>query len=101
MRIDKSLRTIGNVTIVLFAIIVIVGVLALTPGIFSTQEMIFQVVAVVLSVLCTAVVTTYLLIAQSKSEENQKKAIKIHENKISTCSLLQAEAPELRMAGLA
>lgn len=86
MRIDKTFQTIVWVAIFLVAIIIIIGFLALIPDIFSTHEMIFQIIAVCLSVLCTAVVTTFLLTAQSKSEEDKEKNIKIHENRIKAYS---------------
>lgn len=67
-------------------IILFVGMIALFPAIFSSHELLFQIVAVVLSVLFTAVVTNTLLTAQSQSEEDKEKNIKIHENRISAYS---------------
>lgn len=83
---DNSALNILKICGVLAIIIVIVGILALSPRIFSSHEMLFQILAVVLSVLFTAVVTSYLLISQSQSEENKEKNIKIHENKIKAYS---------------
>ena len=82
----NSTRTIIKLCIYLAIIIVIVGIFALLPKIFSSHEMLFQIIAVVLSVLFTAVVTNSLLTAQSESEENKEKNIKIHENRIKAYS---------------
>ena len=84
--INNSTRTIIKLCIYLAIIIVIVGIFALLPKIFSSHEMLFQIIAVVLSVLFTAVVTNSLLTAQSESEENKEKNIKIHENRIKAYS---------------
>ena len=83
---NNSARTIIKLCIYLAIIIVIVGIFALLPKIFSSHEMLFQIIAVVLSVLFTAVVTNSLLTAQSQSEENKEKNIKIHENRIKAYS---------------
>ena len=83
---SNSTRTIIKLCIYLAIIIVIVGIFALLPKIFSSHEMLFQIIAVVLSVLFTAVVTNSLLTAQSESEENKEKNIKIHENRIKAYS---------------
>ena len=83
---NKSARTIIKLCIYLAIIIVIVGIFALLPKIFSSHEMLFQIIAVVLSVLFTAVVTNSLLTAQSESEENKEKNIKIHESRIKAYS---------------
>ncbi len=83
---NNSTRTIIKLCIYLAIIIVIVGIFALLPKIFSSHEMLFQIIAVVLSVLFTAVVTNSLLTAQSESEENKEKNIKIHENRIKAYS---------------
>ena len=83
---NNSTRTIIKLCIYLAIIIVIVGIFALLPKIFSSHEMLFQIIAVVLSVLFSAVVTNSLLTAQSESEENKEKNIKIHENRIKAYS---------------
>ena len=67
-------------------IILFVGVIALFPAIFSSHELLFQIIAVVLSVLFTAVVTNTLLTAQSQSEEDKEKNIKIHEGNLRAYS---------------
>lgn len=64
-------------------VIVIVGILALFPKIFSAHDMLYQTVAVVLSVVFTAVVTNQLLTGQSSNEESRERNIKVYENKIS------------------
>lgn len=75
----NTVRTLTYLAIV----IVIVGVLALMPKIFSAHDMLFQTVAVVLSVVFTAVVTNQLLTGQSSNEESRERNIKVYENKIS------------------
>lgn len=80
----KDASTVARTSFYLVAIILIVGGIAILPHIFSSHELIFQIIAVVLSVLFTAVVTNTLLTAQSDSEENKEKNVKIHENKVNT-----------------
>lgn len=67
-------------------VIIFIGVLALFPRLFSTHEMLFQIVAVVLSVLFTAIVTNQLLSGQSSNEESRERNIKVYENKIAVYS---------------
>lgn len=70
------------VVIAFFAVICI----TLPPHIYSTNEFIFQIIAVFLSVLFTAIVTNTLLSYQSSSEEDKDKNVKIHENKVRAYS---------------
>ncbi len=78
----SSLNTV-RILIYLAIVIVIVGLFAILPKIFSAQDMLFQTIAVVLSVVFTAVVTNQLLTGQSNNEEAREKNIKVYENKIS------------------
>ena len=79
-------KNIVRIFIYLGVIILFVGMIALFPAIFSSHELLFQIIAVVLSVLFTAVVTNTLLTAQSQSEEDKEKNIKIHEGNIRAYS---------------
>lgn len=82
----RNASIVARTAIYLVVIILIVGCFAMLPHIFSSHELIFQIIAVVLSVLFTAVVTNTLLTAQSDSEESKEKNVKIHENKVNTYS---------------
>ena len=73
----KDASTVARTSFYLVAIILIVGGIAILPHIFSSHELIFQIIAVVLSVLFTAVVTNTLLTAQSDSEENKEKNVRL------------------------
>lgn len=79
-------KNILRILIYLGIIILFVGTIAIFPKIFSSHELLFQVIAVVLSVLFTAVVTNTLLTAQSKAEESKEKSIKNHESRIKAYS---------------
>ena len=67
----------------LLVVILFVGIIAVFPNLFSLHEMLFQIIAVLLAVWCTAVVTNQLLTGQSSKEEAREKNIKVHENKIA------------------
>ena len=75
----KHLRSI----VYLVVVISVVAIFALIPKIFSSHDLLFQIIAVVLSVLFTAFVTNELLTGQSAKEEAREKNIKVHENKIA------------------
>lgn len=79
-------KNIVRIIVYLGIIIIFVGAIAIFPEIFSSHELLFQVIAVVLSVLFTAVVTNTLLTAQSKAEESKEKSIKNHESRIKAYS---------------
>ena len=70
------------VVIAFFAVICI----TIPPQIYDTNQFIFQIIAVFLSVLFTAIVTNTLLSYQSRSEEDKDKNVKIHENKVKAYS---------------
>lgn len=70
----------------LLVVIAFVGIIAVFPDLFSMHEMLFQIIAVLLAVWCTAVVTNQLLTGQSRSEEDKDKNVKIHENKVRAYS---------------
>lgn len=70
------------VLIAFFAVICI----TIPPQIYDTNQFIFQIIAVFLSVLFTAIVTNTLLSYQSRSEEDKDKNVKIHENKVKSYS---------------
>lgn len=82
----KEAKDTARILIHLAVAIFIIGVFAILPKIFSAQDMLFQTIAVVLSVVFTAVVTDQLLTGQSNNEEAREKNIKVYENKISVYS---------------
>ncbi len=79
----KEAKDTARLLIYLAVAIFIIGVFAILPKIFSAQDMLFQTIAVVLSVVFTAVVTNQLLTGQSNNEESRERNIKVYENKIS------------------
>lgn len=81
--LKQSSKNTARMLTYLAIVIVIVGVLALLPKIFSAHDMLYQTVAVVLSVVFTAVVTNQLLTGQSSNEESRERNIKVYENKIT------------------
>lgn len=105
MKIDKTNRWLLFVVLLTIAFI---SIISLIPKIFTTHELIFQIVAVILSVIFTSLITLLLLDGQSKQqsrlleeqsklqldllegqskkEEERDKNVKIHENKINTYS---------------
>lgn len=64
----------------------IVGMLAVVLGLFTSRDMLFQSVAVLLSVMVTAIVTGALLERQTTGEEKRERNLKIYENKIAVYS---------------
>ena len=79
----KELGNTLRLILILFGVILFVAVFALIPKIFSSHDMLYQTIAVVLSVVFTAIVTNQLLTGQSSKEEAREKNIKVHENKIA------------------
>ena len=79
----KDFRNTLRLILLLVGVILIVAVFALIPKIFSSHDMLYQTIAVVLSVIFTAIVTNQLLTGQSSNEEAREKNIKVHENKIA------------------
>ena len=79
----KELGNTLRLILILFGVILFVAVFALIPKIFSSHDMLYQTIAVVLSVVFTAIVTNQLLTGQSSNEEAREKNIKVHENKIA------------------
>lgn len=79
----KEAKDTARLLVYLAVAIFIIGIFAILPKIFSAQDMLFQTIAVVLSVVFTAVVTNQLLTGQSNSEESRERNIKVYENKIS------------------
>ncbi len=79
----KEAKDTARLLIYLAIAIFIIGIFAILPKIFSAQDMLFQTIAVVLSVVFTAVVTNQLLTGQSNNEESRERNIKVYENKIS------------------
>lgn len=57
----KEAKDTARLLIYLAIAIFIIGIFAILPKIFSAQDMLFQTIAVVLSVVFTAVVTNQLL----------------------------------------
>ncbi|MGN1154683.1 MAG: hypothetical protein ACI4TK_00750 [Agathobacter sp.] len=82
VQLPKTVLLIGYLGIV----ILIIGLLALIPKVFSINDMLYQTTAVVLSVVFSAIVTSTLLTGQSTNEESREKNIKIHTNKITVYS---------------
>lgn len=80
--VTDSMKTGGWIMLVLSGI----GVVAILLGLFSSHDMLFQSVAVLLSVMVTAIVTGALLESQTSGEEKREMNIKIYENKIAVYS---------------
>ena len=79
------LKDLGNtlrLILILFGVILFVAVFALIPKIFSSHDMLYQTIAVVLSVVFTAIVTNQLLTGQSSKEEAREKNIKVHDMQV-------------------
>lgn len=79
----KRVNNVATMFATLLAVIAFVGIIAVFPDLFSIHEMLFQIIAVLLAVWCTAVVTNVLLTGQTNKEEAREKNIKVHENKIT------------------
>ena len=71
------------ISVYLVIVIFVVAIFAVLSKIFSSQELLIQIMAVVLSVVFTAVVTNTLLTGQSEQEEAKDKSSKVFEKKIS------------------
>ena len=80
--ITDSIKTGGWIIILLS----VIGLVAIVLGLFSSHDMLFQSVAVLLSVMVTAIVTGALLERQTSGEEKREMNIKIYENKIAVYS---------------
>lgn len=80
--VTDSMKTGGWIIVLLSAI----GLVAIVLGLFSSHDMLFQSVAVLLSVMVTAIVTGALLERQTSGEEKREMNIKIYENKIAVYS---------------
>ena len=78
-----NLSKIGQISLYLIIVIFVVAIFAVLSKIFSSQEMLIQIMAVVLSVVFTAVVTNTLLTGQSEQEEAKDKSSKVFEKKLS------------------
>lgn len=79
----ESLSKIVRISIYLAVVIFVVSILALLSKIFSSQELLIQIMAVVLSVVFTAVVTNTLLTGQTEDEEKKEKNSKVFEKKLT------------------
>ena len=66
--------------------IVAVGAFSVLSQVFTGHDLLFQILAVVLSVIFTAIVTSTLLSGQTDKEEEREKSIKVYENKIAAFS---------------
>lgn len=77
-----SIKTGGWIILLLS----IIGIVAIVFGLFSSRDMLFQSVAVLLSVMVTAIVTGALLERQTSGEEKREMNLKIYENKIAVYS---------------
>lgn len=77
-----SIKTGGWILLLLS----IVGIVAVVLGLFSSHDMLFQSLAVLLSVMVTAIVTGALLERQTIGEEQRERNLKIYENKIAVYS---------------
>jgi len=78
-----SLSKILRISVSLIAVIFVVAIFAVLSKLFSSQELLIQIIAVVLSVIFTAVVTSTLLTGQSDQEEANDKSSKVFEKKLS------------------
>lgn len=87
---DSRKKKKGNETLKLLSYlgicILIVGLLAIIPKVFSVNDMLFQTTTVVLSVVFSAIITNTLLTGQSDKEEDHEKNIKVYTNKITVYS---------------
>lgn len=88
MKLNPTLKfkDVATVFIFLLAVVAFVMIIALLPRVFSSHEFLFQIIAVVLSVAFTAIVTNSLLIGQSSAEEDRERNIKVYENKVQVYS---------------
>ena len=75
-----------KISIGIILLLSLIGIVAIIPGLFSSHDMLFQSVAVLLSVMVTAIVTGALLERQTSGEEKREMNIKIYENKIAVYS---------------
>lgn len=79
----NSFSKILWISVYLVIVIFVVAIFAVLSKIFSSQELLIQIMAVVLSVVFTAVVTNTLLTGQSEEEEAKDKSSKVFEKKLS------------------
>lgn len=82
MSLLKRTYSVLEITLILIGVIILVGVIALFPQIFSSHELLFQIIAVVLSVVFTAIVTTSLLNGQTEADLKLQKQSKVFERKL-------------------
>ncbi len=76
-------KQVGTICISLIVVILIISALAVITRIFSSYELLFQIIAVVLSVIFTAIVTNSLLSGQTDVELDQQKKSKVFERKLT------------------
>ena len=79
----NSFSKILWISVYLVIVIFVVAIFAVLSKIFSSQELLIQIMAVVLSVVFTAVVTNTLLTGQTEQEEAKDKSSKVFEKKLS------------------
>lgn len=79
----KYLNPKVKIGLLLFAGILIVAALAIIPRLYSYLDLLFQSIAVLLSVIVTAIVTNALLTGQSEKELDQQKSGMVFERKLT------------------
>lgn len=85
-KIKSVFRRNSQLFIILGVAIVTVGAFSVLSQVFTGHDFLFQILAVLLSVIVTAFVTNTLLSGQTDKEEEREKSIKVYENKIAAFS---------------
>lgn len=83
MAARKFTKQIMTICFYLMAVILIISALAVLTRIFSSHDLLFQIIAVVLSVIFTAIVTNSLLTGQTEGEVDQQRNSKVFERKLT------------------
>lgn len=83
MAARKFTKQIMTICFYLMAVILIISALAVLTRIFSSHDLLFQIIAVVLSVIFTAIVTNSLLTGQTEGEVDQQRNSKVFEKKLT------------------
>lgn len=85
-KIKSVFKRYSTLFFLLGVTIVAVGAFSVLSQVFTGHDLLFQILAVVLSVIFTAIVTSTLLSGQTDKEEEREKSIKVYENKIAAFS---------------
>ena len=82
MKLKNSSISVLEISLYLIGVILLVGAIAIAPQIFSSHELLFQIIAVVLSVVFTAIITTSLLNGQTDADLKLQQQSKVFERKL-------------------